>query len=161
MVTEEFDEDEDEDYQFSSDETPQASLVGEDITPREVQQFTEKFADKVKELAVSYIDKFFADKKLCSGGKIPRYMLHCPKRISMVMNYDIIRGVDHAYRALTEMVSEEEERRASITGEATQDIKLVTETLGFLAKSGIPQQFAGGMMIMYLEFIEGVNCNGI
>lgn len=134
---------------------------GENLNPREMQQFTEGFADKVRELAVSYIDKFFADKKMCSGGKIPKYMLHCPKRISMVMNYDIIRGVDHAYRALQDMVSPEEEDRASITGEATQDIKLVTETLGFLARSGIPQQFAGGMMIMYLEFIEGVNCNGI
>jgi len=125
------------------------------------EQFTEEFVDKVRELAIYYIDKFFEDKTLCSGGKIPRYMLHCPKRISMVMNYDIITGVDHAYFALQDMVSPEEEANASLTGEATSDIKLVTQILNFLARSGIPQQFAGGMMILYLEFVEGVRCNGI
>jgi hypothetical protein len=126
-----------------------------------MEQFTEEFAHKVRELAIYYIDKFFEDKKLCSGGKIPKYMLHCPKRISMVMNYDIIKGVDHAYGALTHMVSPEDEAKALVTGEATADIKLVTEVLNFLARSGIPQQFAGGMMVLYLEFIEGVRCNGI
>jgi len=59
------------------------------------------------------------------------------------------------------MVSPEEEANASLTGEATSDIKLVTQILNFLARSGIPQQFAGGMMILYLEFVEGVRCNGI
>ena len=147
------------DYESEEYEPPIPSA--EDLNARELQQFTEQFADKVRELAVYYIDKFFSDKKLCSGGKIPKYMLHCPKRISMVMNYDIIKGVDHAYRALSDMVTPEEESRASITGESTQDIKLVTETLGFLARSGVPQQFAGGMMILYLEFCEGVRCNGI
>lgn len=133
----------------------------EELDSSDLSQFTEEFADKVRELAIYYIDKFFEDKKLCSGGKIPRYMLHCPKRISMVMNYDIIKGVDHAYMALKHLVAPEEEARAALTGEATADIKLVTEILSFLARSGIPQQFAGGMMILYLEFIEGVRCNGI
>jgi hypothetical protein len=133
----------------------------EDLNPRELQQFTEQFADKVRELAVDYIDKFFGDKKLCSGGKIPKYMLHCPKRISMVMNYDIVKGVNHAYRVLREMATPEKVKRASMIGEATDDIKLVNETLNLLSRSGVPQQFAGGMMILYLEFCEGVHCNGI
>lgn len=77
------------------------------------------------------------------------------------MNYDIIKGVDHAYVALKDLVSSEEEARASLTGDATADIKLVTKTLNFLARSGVPQQFAGGMMVLYLEFVEGVRCNEI
>lgn len=154
MVTD-WNEDENEDGE-EIDET-----FVDDLNPRELQKFTEQFTHKVRELALDYIDKFFNDKKLCSGGKIPKYMLHCPKRISMVMNYDIAKGVNHAYRVLKEMVTPEEERRASNTGEATQDIKLVNETLNLLSRSGVPQQFAGGMMILYLEFCEGVNCNGI
>jgi hypothetical protein len=138
-----------------------AEMIDDEIDSSGMEQFTEEFAHKVRELAVYYIDKFFEDKKLCSGGKIPRYMLHCPKRISMVMNYDIIKGVDHAYSALKHMVSPEEKARASLTGEATADIKLVIEVLNFLARSGVPQQFAGGMMVLYLEFVEGVRCNGI
>ena len=153
-----YDSEEYEEYEI--DEKSNGVSV-ENLNSRELKQFTEQFADKVRELAVSYIDKFFDGKKMCSGGKIPKYMLHCPKRISMVMNYDIIRGVDYAYQILSDMVSPEEENRASITGEATQDIKLVNETLSLLARSGVPQQFAGGMMILYLEFCEGVRCNKI
>jgi len=127
----------------------------EEVEYEGVERLTEEFSIKVKELAIYYIDRFFADKKLCSGGKIPKYMLHCPKRISMVMNYDIIKGVEHAYSVLKDMVSPEEEAKAVLTGEATADIKLVTEILNFLSKSGVPQQFAGGILVLYLEFVEG------
>ena len=74
----------------------------------------------------------------------------------MVMNYDIIMGIDHAYSALEKTIPFEELERARNTGETTSDIVLVNETLYMLSQSGVPQQFAGGMMILYLEFIEGV-----
>lgn len=156
-----YDSEEYEEYEEYEVDLSESNVSAENLNSRELEQFTEQFADKVRELAVNYIDKFFDGKKMCSGGKIPKYMLHCPKRISLVMNYDIIKGVDHAYRILSDMVSPEEESRASIIGEATQDIKLVNETLNLLARSGVPQQFAGGMMILYLEFCEGVRCNKI
>jgi hypothetical protein len=127
----------------------------------EMDELSDKFSGKVEELALHYIEQFFKDKKLFSGGKIPSYMLRCKKRISMVMNYDIIKGVDHAYAVLDDMVSPEEKIKATQTGEATENVKLVIEILDLLAKSHVPKQFAGGIMILYLEFIRGVQCNRI
>lgn len=115
-----------------------------------------EFLEDLKKLATQYIDQFFQDKRMHCGGSIPKYLLHCPQRLSRVMNYDIVRSVDTAYIALEQTVSVEEAANARRFGGATSDIKLVNETLNLLARSGIPQQFAGGMLLMYLEFVEGV-----
>lgn len=139
------------------DEIDLEDEIDENIDQEFDFELTDNFPKKVRELAVYYIDKFFEDKKLCSGGKIPRYMLHCPKRIEMVMNYDIIKGVDHAYMILKHIIPQTEE--ANPNAEAG-DIKLVTEVLNFLSQSGIPQQFAGGIMVIYLELVEGACCKG-
>ena len=33
---------------------------------------------------------------------------------------------------------------------------MVTETLNLIARSGVPQQYAGGMLCVYVELVEGV-----
>jgi hypothetical protein len=124
---------------------------------QEIKVFAQDFYGDVKALAKQYMDQFFKDKMLHCGGKIPRSFLFAERRISMVMNYDIIKGVERAYLSLEKVMTEKEIGHAKQSGEATDDIKLVNETLNLLARSGIPQQFAGGMMCLYLEFIEGVD----
>lgn len=123
----------------------------------EIKIFAQDFYADVKALAKQYMEQFFKDKMLHCGGKIPRSFLFAERRISMVMNYDIIKGVERAYLALEKVMSVSDINHAKQSGEATDDIKLVNETLNLLARSGIPQQFAGGMMCLYLEFIEGVD----
>jgi len=115
------------------------------------------FYSDIKYLAKMYIERFFKDKMLYCGGKIPRNWLFEERRVLMVLNYDIVKGVDRAYKYLEDTLERDEVERAKITGEATYDIKLVNDTLNLLARSGIPQQFAGGMMCMYIEFVEGVD----
>lgn len=121
----------------------------------EIKVFAQEFFGDVKALAKQYMEQFFKDKMLHCGGKIPRSFLFAERRISMVMNYDIIKGVERAYKSLEKVMPMPCDAKQS--GEATDDIKLVNETLNLLARSGIPQQFAGGMMCLYLEFIEGVD----
>ena len=123
----------------------------------ELKIFAQDFFDDVKALAKQYMEHFFQDKMLYCGGKIPKSFLFAERCIGMVMNYDIIRGVEHAYSALEKNLTKKEIDLAKSTGETTSDIKLVNETLNLLARSGIPQQFAGGMMCLYLEFVEGVD----
>lgn len=123
----------------------------------EIKVFAQDFYGDVKTLAKQYMDQFFKDKMLHCGGQIPRSFLFADRRISMVMNYDIIKGVERAYAALEKIMLVADIDHAKQSGEATDDIKLVNETLNLLARSGIPQQFAGGMMCLYLEFIEGVD----
>lgn len=129
----------------------------QDQEAEELQVYVGSFVDDVRTLARDYVERFFADKRMACGGRIPKYLLHNERRISMVMNYTISIGVDQAYKALEPLLSEAEQEEARRTGEATSDIKLVNETLNLLARSGIPQQFAGGMLLLYLEFVEGVH----
>lgn len=129
----------------------------DDFCENEVKQFASEFHQDVKMLARQYMEHFFKDKMLYCGGKIPKSLLFSEHRISMVLNYDISQGVQYAYRFLEKEMDIEEIEESRQTGETTNDIKLVNETLNLLAVSGIPQQFAGGMMCLYLEFIEGVD----
>lgn len=121
-----------------------------------LQGFAQGFAGDVKALAKQYVEQFFRDKMMHCGGKIPKSFLFNERRMSMVLNYDIIKGVDKAYAALEPTIDEDELAEARQTGEPTRDIELVINTLHLLSSSGIPQQFAGGMLCMYLEFVEGV-----
>lgn len=123
----------------------------------ELRVFAKRFQGNVTALAKEYIVHFFCDKMMHCGGKIPKSLLLSEKRISMVLNYDIIKGVEGAYQVLEYLATREDKLMAKITGEVTSDIKLVNETLNLLARSCIPQQFAGGMLLLYLEFVEGVD----
>lgn len=139
-----FNEDEDEDEYTLEQE-------------RVIKVFAQDFYSDVKVLARQYMEHFFQDKMLHCGGKIPKSLLFAERRFSMVLNYDIIKGVERAYRHLEPTLSTQELNSSKMSGESTNDIKLINETLNLLSRSGIPQQFAGGMMCLYLEFIEGIN----
>lgn len=118
-----------------------------------LRAFAQTFHHNVRALAKFYMQQFFNDKTMYCGGKIPKVVLLIEKRISIVINYDISKGVLKAYEALSSVIKNEIPKT---TGEATSDIKLVNETLNLLAQSGVPQQFAGGMLLLYLEFVEGI-----
>ena len=123
---------------------------------KEINKLAETFYEDVAVLAKQYIEQFFKDKMLYCGGKIPKSFLLSEESISKVLNYDIIKGVDEAYSALEKTICPEEIMQAQQTGETSSDIKLVNETFNLLARSGVPQQFAGGMMCLYLKFVEGI-----
>lgn len=123
----------------------------------ELRGFARRFQGDVRVLVRGYMEQFFSDKMLHCGGKIPNSLLFAERRISLVLNYDIVRGVERAYNYLEHMATPEAVEKAKLNGEVTDDIKLVNETLNLLARSCIPQQFAGGMMLLYLEFVEGIN----
>lgn len=122
-----------------------------------LKNFAKEFLTEVKILAKMYIEHFFKDKSLHCGGRIPRSFLLSEKRVQKVLDYDISLGVQTAYKYLEPNISRDEISNCQKTGEITSDIKLVNDILRLLAKSGIPQQFAGGMMILYLEFVEGIS----
>ena len=126
----------------------------ETYSPEQEQElllFASGFFGDLKYLAKQYILSFFKDKRLHSGGKIPTILLLSDSHISMVVNYDIIRSVKKAYSCL-----ESHESSFCNLGEVTGDIRLVSGILNSLSASDIPQQFAGGMMLIYLKFVEGV-----
>ena len=119
---------------------------------KEMLFFATAFYGDAKYLAKQYIYQFFQDKRLFCGGKIPYKLLLEDNNISIVLDYDIINSVKRAYNSLKDhSVSSES------LGEVTGDIRLVSGILADLAKSNVPQQFAGGMMLLYLKLVEGIN----
>jgi len=146
-------------------------LWTEDDYENEDEMTTVRVAEPVEEVKIEakdvyreaeiaakrHIDSFFADKQMHCGGAIPKRLLHDPKRVRRVVNYNISKGIRRCYHFLKNTITEEEKLAAKKTGDSTRDIKLVNETLNLLARSCVPQQFAGGILCMYLEFVEGVD----
>jgi hypothetical protein len=137
------DEDEQEDY---------ADLLLDDVEIKACNVYRDSAAS-----AKRHIDKFFADKVMYCGGAIPKRLLHDPDRVYKAVNYNILKGVSHSYAALRHTITDAERQEARRLGDSTSDVKLVNETLKLLARAGMPRQFAGGMLLMYLELVEGVS----
>jgi 5-methylthioribose kinase len=96
---------------------------------------TEDFFRDVNALAKHYIDQFFLDKMFYCGGPIPKRFLHDAKWITMVIDFDISKGVEMAYKALENTITIDEVEEARKRGDSTSDVKLVNETLKLLARS--------------------------
>lgn len=108
------------------------------------------------------LDTFFQDKNMHCGGKIPKYILTDPKKINLVSKLSLLDGVDIAYESMKNMTvdnEEDEKNKHKNMSEITEDIKMVNETLKLLSKSGIPQKYAGGVMLIYLKYVKGIKIN--
>lgn len=153
-----YDSDSDSDSELSDGFQEERTIDG--YTPEQESQlrgFAKRFHGDVSGMVRGYMEQFFKDKMFHCGGRIPKSLLFTEHRISLVLNYDIVRGVERAYESLSGTVTAAEKELVKLNGDVTSDIKLVNETLNLLARSCIPQQFAGGMMLLYLEFVEGVD----
>jgi hypothetical protein len=117
----------------------------------ELLYFATGFMGEVKYIAKQYILSFFKDKCFCYGGSIPYSLLVSEQSLSLVINYNIINSVAKAYDSLRN-----HDLPLNDAKDLSEDIKLVLKVLNDLASSNIPQQFAGGMMLLYLKFVEGV-----
>lgn len=141
--------DEDEDYFDEIIKAQEFEIWGE-------ENDKVKFLENLKEIALYYTDLFFIDKSMHCGGKIPKILLHAPQRLSTVMNTNIKSGAIRAYECIGDIVSESALLEARRNGDSTEDIIMVNESLKCLSSYGIPKQFAGGLMLLYLEFCQGV-----
>lgn len=156
-LDEEDDEEEEEEEAGDSEEPNCSFVTGVRIAePIDTEIKSEDVFRDATELAKRYIDEFFVDKMMHCGGSIPKRFLHDPKRVKCVVNYSLSKGVTRCYAALKHTVTDAEKAACRKTGDSTRDIKLVNETLNLMARSCVPQEFAGGILMMYLEFVEGV-----
>lgn len=117
---------------------------------------SDEFLDDVVCLAKQYVGQYFRDKRTLEGTPIPEYLLYERSRISDVLNVSLFDAVGIAYEALEKTLDPQDLSRAEKFGHVTEDIKLVQYVLSDLARRKVPKQFAGGMLLMYLEFCEGV-----
>ena len=147
-----------DDYEDSDDQDMPEEIQAINILSDMGVQTVSDFKKDTEDLAKYYINVFF-NNKISKNGNTTKDLTKCPHSLSTVVNTSIISGVQRAYKALNNyiIVTQEDMNKAKKDGDVTQEIKLVNETLKSLHKAGVPQQFAGGMMVLYLEFCEGVN----
>jgi len=106
----------------------------------------------IRDFVRSRIEKFFEDKTMHCGGKVPNYMVASQKKISMVLSTNILDAVDLAYGSMRE-----DNNASAFHMETSNDVKLVNDVLALIGRSGTPQQYAGGILLMYLKFVKGFN----
>lgn len=137
------------------DEKEQAKFLLKEIGIESIEDFRKQSED----LAKFYIKTFFIGKKSFTGEEITDldlvFEMH---KIQCVLNTSIISAVKRAYQKLDSelIITKEEMNEAKRNGDVTKEIKLVNETLKNLSKFNIPQQIAGGMMLLSLELFEGI-----
>jgi hypothetical protein len=125
----------------------------DELSSEDNKQIVDDFKQGVLNLCQENMGKFFRDKNLHTGGKIPNSLLSNKRRISMVLNYTKNDGITHAFSAIEKF---NPNWTYSEKGEISKDTILIVEILNELSSSGVPEQFAGGMLCLYLELIEGI-----
>jgi len=105
-------------------------------------------------LAENFIYAFFCDKSMFCGGPIPKKLLFSRQYITLVLNLKIAKGIQRAH----EMI-EIHNKTAENPITDIQAMELVRDTLDLFAHSGVPKQLAGGILLMYLELVEGITAS--
>jgi hypothetical protein len=121
---------------------------------REIQVTKAKhFKKDIKKIAKYYIKKFFKNKKDINGRKLKIENLYSKEKIARLIDINILESTKIIYPILNK---EEKYNCKDKKEDVTKDIKLVNETLKKIYKFKIPQQFAGGILLVYLEVCKGV-----
>jgi hypothetical protein len=149
-----YDDYDDDSFEESIPEELQAIDLLNDINITSI----EDFKIDASGLAKHYINLFFLNKD-SHNSLVEKSSLLTQEKILVVINTSIISGIEKAYSVLDDYITitQEDINKAKKEGDVTPEIKLVNETLKSLYEAGVPQQFAGGMMLLYLEYCKGVN----
>lgn len=111
------------------------------------------FKKDIKKIAKEYIKNFFKNKNNYKGVGITKKELYEKKHIDNILNLNISTAAKKIYFNLEKIKKYSKKNKKS---DVTNDVKLVNETLKKIYRAKIPQQFAGGFLVMYLEICKGV-----
>jgi hypothetical protein len=111
------------------------------------------FKKDIKKIAKYYIRKFFKNKNGVQGEKLNISLIYDKSNIEKMINTNILDSTNIIYKTLKDTSYSEKSKTQK---DVTKDIILVNEALKKIYKSKIPQQFAGGMLLLYLEFCKGI-----
>jgi len=99
------------------------------------------------------IDRFFVGREMYCGGEIPKSVLHADEYVSLVLNTDVINGMDIVYDAIARSGQYQTEFEHGVSDDVKHVIDLIHEIKGF----GVPKPFITGILLMYLELCEGMS----
>ena len=120
------------------------------------EDFLKNFSGDLGKFASECIVNFFQDKEMHYGGPIPQKMILRDNYIKMVANSNICDDVDRAYKILEGSGIKSESINENIIAD---DVRLILQILDKCKDARIPKCFRGGLILMYLEFCEGIEVN--
>jgi len=126
--------------------------IAEGFTEKDLKLISKVFLSQAKDIAVENIIYFFSTKDYHSGGSIPISALVNERNITLLLNGNICGSVDRIYKILsyTDLLDE-------VQDYASGDIIFVLKLMSIMSKAGIPKCFIGGMMLIYLELVLGLD----
>lgn len=111
------------------------------------------FYNEVEPIIKQCIKNYFCDKFLHDGRDISTEILELSFYSSLVFNTSVSDGVLKGYFLMEDnnFLLENQEDQNSIGGEIKYMINLIRNI-----QRKIPQEFVGGMILMHLELVEGI-----
>jgi DNA-binding transcriptional regulator YhcF (GntR family) len=142
----EFDSVVDDDFEYDIDY--ENSLEQENSESR----FVSSFYKEIEPIIKKCIKNYFADKKLNDGRKIPLSILELPHYTDLIVKTTVSDGVNKAYEIMEDNGFVLSKQSNLITDD---EIKYMVKLIEKISK-WVPQEFVGGMILMHIELVEGM-----
>jgi hypothetical protein len=116
------------------------------------QEKFSSFIEEIKPIVRKAMSNYFDDKKLHNGNPIDPNIFESSYYTNLLISTNIIDGVKNAYKIIEDnqfLQSEE------FSGPIEQDVIYIINLIRQIHKR-VPQDFVGGMILMHLELIEGL-----
>jgi len=134
-----------DDYSFEEENSP--------IESNQNSKNIISFYNELEPIIGQCIKNYFSDHVLHDGREIPNSLLELSYYSSLVFNTTVSDGVLKAYFLMEEcnFLSSDEICQNSIGEEIRYMIDLLSDI-----QRRVPQEFVGGMILMHLELVEGI-----
>ncbi len=108
---------------------------------------------EIDNLSRQAISNYFLNKEMYTGELIEKSLIHLPYYISLVRNTSVSEGVLKAYRMIEDCDFKD---TVSINKSSmAEDVKFVLSLIKKIQRK-VSQEFVGGILLMHLELIEGI-----
>lgn len=115
-------------------------------------RFISSFYKEIEPIIKKCINNYFADKKLHDGRKISKTILDLPHYLDMVIKTTVSDGVNKAYEIMEDNNFQFSNQNNLIVED---EIKYMVKLIENISK-WVPQEFVGGMILMHIELVEGM-----
>lgn len=122
------------------------NFIPDDSDINEEEFYETEYLEEIRGLARDYMKRFFSNKSMYCGGKIQNRNLLTDGNVTTVLTSEISEAIDLSHELL--------ENSGEIIVSKNSD--KIIEILNSIAKFRIPKEFAGGMLLLYLHFCEGI-----
>lgn len=154
LVRDEEDSDLDQETNYYEDPAqPQTEEREEELPEILDESFFGDFLPDVQATIRDLIGRYFDGKEMYCGGEIPKSVLHAEEYVSLVLNTDVISGMDIVYDAIARSGQYQTESEHGVS----EDVKHVIDLIHEIKKFGVPKPFITGILLMHLELCEGMS----